>query len=224
MSTAANPVQSLKPRRGRSWKRLRRIQIVCELEAHFISDADIARHLGLTVQALHHIKICPEYQALKISKQTGIMSVYEKSFAPTTEDIREEMSELGYQALQNVAKVLRDPTHRYHVKASVDFLDRTPETSKITRQDVQLSLKEKLDTSKENIRARELLALLEANDKPVVEGEVPIYTSPVALLENEASVSAPTENEIRNKFGYQTEVEEPADSLDQFDGGSPNGV
>ena len=222
MSTAGNPVVSLKPRKGRSWKRLRRIQIVCELESHFIPDADIARHLGITVPALHHIKICPEYQALKISKQTGIISEYEKAFTLTPEDIRQEMSDMGGLALRNVRKALVDYTNPYHMKASLDMLDRVPETSKISRMDHRLQLQDKLDTSKENLRAKELLAILAANDIPAVEGEAVVYKAPISMLEEHTSDSAPSSDDIKNKFGYQTEVIEPDDQLDRFDAGLPD--
>src|SRR5271170_2101129 len=104
----ANTVNSIKPNKGRSWKRLRRIQQVCRLESMFVPDADIANHLGITVQALYHIKKCVEYQALKFELQTGIISVYTKNMLASAEDQKDKVDELIPLALNSIENILLD--------------------------------------------------------------------------------------------------------------------
>lgn len=216
MSTQSQiPNISLKPRRGRTWKRLRRIQIVCELEAQFIPDADIARHLGITVQALYHIKITPEYQSLKISKQTNIMSVYEK-LRMSPEDIREEMDEMLPIALRNVKSALVDHHNPYHMKVSMDMLDRNESTLKISRVKNEHDLSKVADTNKENERARELLAMLEGDAPSVLDAKVERpYDSNVGLLpadtqdENKIKTTEDIRDRVSSHFAEeQTEIDE----------------
>lgn len=221
MSTA--PVQrgTCKPRMGRTWKRLRRIQIVCELEAQFIPDADIARHLGITVGALHHIKITPEYASLKISKQTGIMSVYEK-MRLTPDEIKSEMDDMFPLAMRNIKTALVDAHNPYHMKVSMDMLDRNESTLKISRIKNEHDLSKVLDTSKENIRARELLAMLEGDAPSVLDAKIsPVdYRPNVGLLE--ADISPGTLVEEPDNM-----VSEEDDSINNqtfFDRDEANGV
>ena len=214
---ATSPViTSVKPRRGRTWKRLRRIQIVCELESQFVPDADIARHLGLSVPALHHIKLCPEYQALKISKQTGVMSVYE-NLRLTTEDIRAEIDEMIPLALRNVKTALIDQHNPYHMKASLDMMDRHEATLKISRIKNEHDISKVLDTSRENAKARELLAMLEGTAPSVLDMEVPApaYDSNVGLLpadvqgENKIKTTEDIRDQVAKNFSEeQAEIDE----------------
>ena len=199
MATAPQSYPSVKPHKGRTWKRLRRIQIVCELESQFVPDADIARHLGLTVAALWHIKGTPEYQSLKVSKQTGVMSVYEK-LRMTSEDIKDEIEEMIPLALRNVKTALIDHNNPYHMKASMDMMDRHESTLKISRIKNEHDLSKVLDTSKENAKARELLAMLEGTAPSVLDMEVSRpYDTNVGLLESQTAVNV-TEPEEQSKI------------------------
>jgi hypothetical protein len=193
MATIPQPHVSLKPNRGRTWKRLRRIQIVCELEAQFIPDADIARHLGLSVPALHHIKLCPEYQSLKISKQTNIMSVYEK-LRMSAEDIKDEIEEMIPVALRNVKTALIDHNNPYHMKASMDMLDRHESTLKISRIKNEHDVSRIQDHSRENAKARELLEMLEGTAPSVLDVDATRpYDSNVGLLPADTNLPAISE-------------------------------
>jgi len=188
MSSVPQPLASCKPRRGRTYKRLMRIRIVCELESQFIPDADIARHLGITVAALHHIKLCPEYQALRISRQTGVMSVYEATRL-TPDEIKADIDEMTTFALRNVRQALIDSNNPYHMKASMDMLDRNESTLKISRIKNEHDVSKLLDHSKENQKARELLAMLESDNPTTINAKVPPpeYTPNVGLLEADIS-------------------------------------
>lgn len=196
---ATNPI-SLKPHRGRSWKRARRIEIVCRLESMFIPDADIANHLGITVQALHHIKICPEYQALKIQIQTGVISVYDKDRLATQEAQKEEIEDLIPLALGSIKHILLDRNHRDHAKVALDLMDRNKATSKISR--TEHSLDANLNTNKENERAKELLALLEGSGSGTINQTLPVdvkasYISNIGLpAESEVVSDAEVEDEL----------------------------
>lgn len=192
--TIAQPIVtvpiSLKPRRGRSWKRLKRIEIAVRLESMFIPDQDIARHMGITVAALHYIKATPEYQAKKITLQTGILSQYDQHINLTAEEQKEEINSLIPLALGAAKTALLDKTNPFHYKFAQDILDRNAATSKISRN--QHSVVETVDTHKENSAAQELLKMLEAETGPglkVVPDPLPqapiIYTLPPMLTEEE---------------------------------------
>lgn len=149
---------SLKPRRGRSWKRLRRIEIAAELEARFIPDAEIAAHLGITVAAVQVIKNTPEYLAKRTQLSTGILSSYQQTLLSSDEAKKEAISDLLPTALTAVRALLQDRSHPHHAKVVLDILDRNKATSKISRTEHSLAVAH--DTSEQNKRAQELLALL----------------------------------------------------------------
>ncbi|HEY1646326.1 MAG TPA: hypothetical protein VGF75_08285 [Candidatus Saccharimonadales bacterium] len=161
---------SLKPRQGRSWKRARRIDIVSRLEAQFIPDADIARHLGLTVQALHHIKTSPEYLAKRTTLSAGVLSVYDRARLESEEAQKDELEDLIPDALYAVKTVLQDRTHPQYSRVAMDILDRNRHTSKISR--TQHSLEKPPDTTEHDAKAAELLALLAPEERVpiVIEG------------------------------------------------------
>lgn len=166
-----NPTHSLKPRLGRSFKRARRIEIVARLESLFISDADIANHLGLTVQAIHAIKATPEFLAKRITLQTGMLSNYDKALVTTEEDARAELADMVPMALQAMKTIIMDRSHPAHAKMIAELLDRNKATSKITK--MEHSLTPKIDTAKQDQQGRELLALLEGKgDDPGTEAVV----------------------------------------------------
>lgn len=162
----SNPA-SLKPRRGRTWKRARRIEIVARLEAAFISDQEIANHLGLTVGAIQAIKHSDEYLARRLTLSTNQLSVYDNHLLDDENYRQEALSELNIMALGSVKTILTDRAHPAHAKVALDLLDRNPLTAKITK--TQHSLEQKPDFNKENQRAKELLGLL---------GEVPVEPEP----------------------------------------------
>lgn len=196
---ATNPI-SLKPHRGRSWKRARRIEIVCRLESMFIPDADIANHLGITVQALHHIKICPEYQALKIQIQTGVISVYDKDRLATQEAQKEEIEDLIPLALGSIKHILLDRNHKDHAKVALDLMDRNKATSKISR--TEHSLDANLNTNKENERAKELLALLESSGS----GTINQTLSPDVKAPYISNIGLPAESEVVSDAEVEDEL------------------
>jgi hypothetical protein len=206
MASGHNPVVSLKPRLGRSWKRARRIEIVARLESMFIPDADIARHLGITVPALHHIKICPEYLAMRIQLQTGVISVYNKGILNTQEAQREELEDLIPMALGSIKSILMDRSHPHHAKVALDLMDRNKATAKVTK--MELSVAEKPDINKQNSRARDLMALLEGNGPATIEVEKPQYNSNVGLLENGVDLSEGQGENLDNQKLEGDQVEE----------------
>jgi hypothetical protein len=171
---------SLKPRRGRSWKRQRRIDIVARLEAAFIPDADIARHLGLTVPALHHIKTCPEYLAKRITLQTGILSQYDEKILLDDNAKQEEVQELSALALNAVRAILLDRTHPHHAKTAETMLDRDRATAKISR--MEHSAAPPIHTTAQDEKNKELLLLLGARvtEEPL---SPELVTVPIALPE-----------------------------------------
>jgi len=183
----------------------------------FIPDADIANHLGITVQALHHIKICPEYQALKIQLQTGVISVYDKDRLSTQEAQKEEIADLIPLALGSIKNILLDKTHPHHAKVALDLMDRNKATSKISR--TELSVGERLNTTKENERARELLALLEGSTSNAgidltAQNIKPAYISNIGLT----SGAEETKTEAEETFEGEDEFigEGPADVIDSL--------
>jgi hypothetical protein len=161
MSTVPSP--SLKPYRGRSWKRLRRIDIVARLEAMFISDQEIANHLGLTVGAIQAIKSTPEFLAKRITLQTGVLSHYDNALMSDV-DKQESIKELSTLALHNAKRILLDKSDPNHGKAVFEILDRDKATSKISRQ--EHSVAQTRDLSKQNDSAMELLKMLGAPVEP----------------------------------------------------------
>jgi hypothetical protein len=205
---AGVPTPSLKPRRGRSWKRAKRIEIAVRLESLFIPDADIARHMGITVAALYYIKATPEYQAKKITIQTGILSQYDSQINLTAEEQKDEINDLVPLALGAAKTALLDKTNPFHYKFAQDILDRNRATAKISRSELQLLPPP--DTHKENEAAKELLSMLEAESIPNSPASsessplIPIYLPPESLL---------TEEEKEALIKEEREEQEAADAL-----------
>jgi len=195
-----NPTYSLKPHRGRSWKRARRIEIVALLESKFISDQDIANHLGITVGAVQAIKSTPEYQAKRITLQTGLMSQYDQNFGLTEEEQRDELNQMVPMALSAMKRALTDPLSPHHYKAVQDVIDRNPATAKISK--MEHSLKEEKDINKENLQARELLKML-GEEEPApktldltITPDQPLYAQAVGVTETEEDLE---KTEARDK-------------------------
>lgn len=179
-----NPQYSLKPRRGRSWKRLRRIEIVALLESKFVSDQQIADHLGLTIGAIQAIKSTPEFLAQRMELSTGVLSTYKLAALSNAEAQKDELESLVPFALHSVKRILQDPLHKDHAKVALDIFDRTKATSKISRTEHSVEVAK--DFHRENESARALLALL--ND-PDPQGSDPgQYSTTIGLLETESQV------------------------------------
>lgn len=149
---------SLKPRQGRSWKRARRIDIVARMEAAFVQDADIARHLDLTVAAIQAIKRSPEFMAKRHALATGVLSMYDRVRLDSEAAQKDELEELIPDALNAVRTVLSDRTHPQYSRVAMDILDRNKHTSKISR--TQHSVAPPPDTTLHDAQAAELLSLL----------------------------------------------------------------
>lgn len=190
---------SLKPRRGRSWKRQRRIDIVARLEAAFIPDADIARHLGLTVPALHHIKTCPEYLAKRITLQTGILSQYDEKILLDDNAKQEEVQELSALALNAVRAILLDRTHPHHAKTAETMLDRDRATAKISR--MEHSAAPPIHTSAQDEKNKELLLLLGARVTEEPLSPEPALV-PIALPEPEDKDSVQDATSLTDPNSY----------------------
>jgi len=198
---------SLKPKKGRSWKRLRRIAIVAELEKLFISDAEIANHLGLTVAAIQAIKSTPEFLAKRISLQTGVLSIYEQRSMQTEEDMKDALDELVPTAINSVRAILLDKTHKDHARVAVDMLDRNTATSKISR--TQHSVAPPPNTSKEDAQARELLAILQGSVEPP---QLPSPPSPQILV---------TPEDSQDELGLESQ---PIDELESDEDNEPRSI
>lgn len=179
-----NPTYSLKPRKGRSWKRTRRIEIVALLESKFVSDQQIADHLGLTVGAIQAIKSTPEFLAQRMELSTGVLSMYKQATLSSAEAQKDELDSMMPMALHSVKRILQDPTNPNHAKVALDLLDRNKATSKISR--TEHSLAPVQDFHKENESAKALLALLD--DPSPASSSTKNYSGSVGLLESESQV------------------------------------
>ncbi len=186
---------SLKPHQGRSWKRLRRIEIVARLEAAFISDQDIANHLGLTVAAIQAIKRSPEYLAKRITLSTGILSKYDQNILLTEDDKREEISNLAAISLQAVKTILLNPTHSDHARVALNLLDRDSSTAKISK--MEHSMTTQMNIEAQNIRAQELLELIGG----------PVAELPGNEVKVEFVSSTPDPGEVEEVLEVETELE-----------------
>jgi hypothetical protein len=192
-----NPIYSLKPRLGRSWKRARRIEIVALLESKFISDAEIANHLGLTIPAITAIKSTPEFLAKRVELATGIMSQYTAAFELSDQDVKDDLRALVPIAIMATKRAALDPTSPHHFKAVDTILDRNLVTAKTTK--TEHSVKDTKDLSEENRRSLELLNMLGEEDSPKspvlpnLEGD---YKPPVGLLEETRIANSETEGTV----------------------------
>jgi hypothetical protein len=209
MATTPTGKPSLKPSRGRSWKRLRRIEIVATLEDMFIPDAEIANHLGLTVGAIQAIKSTPEFLAKRISLKTGIPSVYDQHRLDLAEDQKQELNDLVPLSLTSVKRILLDPKHPHHAKIAMDILDRNQATSKISR--TQHSVAPDADISKENQKANELLALLDGSSPVISATPTPLYKTPLAIDKDASPTDAeepinPLPDDLDSELGEETLV------------------
>lgn len=199
-----NPTVSLKPRLGRSWKRARRIEIVARLESKFLSDQDIANHLGLTVGAIQAIKRSPEFTAKRNTLATGILSVYDQAMLTGEENQKAEVEDMIPLALGAVKEALLDKTSPHHMKAALDMLDRARSTAKITK--LEHSVADKSNINKENEQARKLLAMLDAPPEVNITPETPYNPPVMGLIEDKTS-----ESEIKDA------AEELLDTLSEDD-------
>lgn len=201
---------SLLVRKGRSWKRARRIEMVARLETMFISDQDIAITLGITVPAVTKIKQSLEYQAKRIALNAGTLSVYDEALEKSLEDKRVELDYLHSMAMSQAKRILMDRTDPNHGKMVMDMFDRNESTAKITKQ--KLSVDEKPDFSRENLRAQELVKMLGVAPEPEVQAIVPeigvtehnkqIELANQSLLDN---MEAQENTEAQNQFRIQPE-------------------
>ena len=189
MSTApvTTTSSSLKPRRGRSWKRLQRIRIVAELEAKFIQDSEIAAHLGITVGAVQAIKRSQEYTSYRVAAATGTLTVYESMRLTTEEAQKDELQTMIPNALNAVRSILSDKTHPHFAKVALDLLDRVPSTSKVSR--INHSVSRGPDISQQDRENQELLELL---GKPSTSEPFDPSTAPATLPPMPPMVEGPS--------------------------------
>src|SRR5580693_3275961 len=172
---------SLKPRRGRSWKRAVKIEAVVRLESQMISDQEIARHLGCTVQNIYQIKNSPEYQAKRLTLLHGVLSIYDRDSLVTDEQKKDAVQEMGQIALIQAKNMLLDRAHPAHAKVVLDLLDRNPATAKITK--TQHFLAPATSFSRETERANELLEMLNGLG-PSQELPQPLTQTPIFIHES----------------------------------------
>jgi FtsZ-binding cell division protein ZapB len=150
---------SLKPARGRSWKRTRKIDIVARLEAKFVSDQEIADLLQMTVANVQSIKNTPEYKSKRVALANNELALYEQAVLSSDEGLKDKLDSLIPRAILGIEHILGDRTHPHFAKVATDLLDRSRATSKISRTEHSVA-PVKHDSEKDR-QAQELMGLLE---------------------------------------------------------------
>lgn len=135
--TANNGTNPSAMHNGMTWKRRMRVEKAAQLTAlGILSDAEIARHIGITQAAFSVLKTTGYFKSTMITLSTGILSQETQAIARTIEYQREEIADMVPMALQNLRKIALGNKPELALKASLEILDRDGKHSKVSRTSV----------------------------------------------------------------------------------------
>jgi hypothetical protein len=118
---------------AKQFKRQIRMIRAVRLEAALYKDAEIAAFLKMSPMGLAQLKMDPDYIALRIQIQSGVVSDAEKELLKDTEYKYEMLRDMVPLALQGLYDAARSTNMHVKLKAAAEILDREGTMAKVSR-------------------------------------------------------------------------------------------
>lgn len=173
---SSNPVTYSKPtalHNGMGWKRRMRVMKAAQLTAlGVLSDADIARQIGITQAAFSTLKTTNEFKKIMVTIATGILDQGTTAICRSHETQREMLAEMVPEALLQLRKFAQSSNASIALKANLEILDRDGNHSKVSRTSV--TVENHIDLSAINVTGNNILNIL----KQVAPSSIPSIADP----------------------------------------------
>jgi hypothetical protein len=158
---------------GMGWKRRMRVMKAAQLTAlGVLSDADIARQIGITQPAFSILKTTNFFKSQMVSLATGIIDQETTAICRSHETQREMLAEMVPEALMQLRKFALSSNPAIALKANLEILDRDGNHSKVSRTSV--TVENHIDLSAVNVTGNNILNIL----KQVSPASIPSSVSP----------------------------------------------
>jgi hypothetical protein len=153
------------PNKGKSWRRLVRIEKAALLTLKGFPNDMIAAHIGIHTQTLVYLKQTPEFKARMLALQTGVVETHNRQVLEDEEYQREQLRSMVPIALQKLQELAMSANQHIAYKASQDILDREGTHAKVSR--TAIDIKEQVNLSVINQVAASIQDVLTAMPRPI---------------------------------------------------------
>jgi len=195
---------------GMTWKRRMRVEKAAQLTAlGVLSDAEIARHIGITQAAFSVLKTTGYFKTVMINLSTGILSQETQAVARTIEYQREEIADMVPLALQNLRRIALSSKPELALKASLEILDRDGKHSKVSRTSV--TVENHVDLSVVNATGNNILNILKAHAPEAIPEDPNNPTTINGTLAPEQDINSVLDEFTRNAKDAKAQVNAMAD-------------
>lgn len=127
------PSRRGRPRGSVNYKTVLRIEQAVFLESKGFSDADIAKHIGLTTGGLATLKRNPLYASVRIRTATGTIGELQQGLADNADYLRDRLKAMLPKALDNIQEAINSPDPKRKDTMSLEVLDRDGHLAKVSR-------------------------------------------------------------------------------------------
>lgn len=138
---------SVKPRKGRYFRRHLRMEQACRLEASGqFSNNEIAKVLNVSIYTLHQMKAQPEYLAKRAELSTGVVVDLQEGLRTDADNLRREIQDMLPSALRTLRNAVQRgavnnaPINDIKVgmEAAKEIMDREGTFSKVSKSEIKI--------------------------------------------------------------------------------------
>lgn len=189
---------------GMGWKRRMRVTKAAQLQAlGVLSDADIARQIGISQPAFSVLKTTAEFKRQMITLATGIIDQETAAICRTIETQREMIAEMVPEALMQLRKFALHPKPEIALKASLEILDRDGKHSKVSRTSV--TVENHIDLSTTNAMGNNILNILRSNAPTSIPDILDATVAADSVMSEFTRTAADASKQVENMADVITE-------------------